>query len=143
MCRRAGKPPFCRFSCAIVNGLFVDLKFRHNFRQNFSWTTVKTLVMDLVSFTAKISHFEVQMCTGSGKPPFCRFSSVIVHGLFGDLEFRQNFAKFFLGRPLKPYLWNQLALTAKTSHFKSQMCPRAGKPPILPIFVCYSPWTFW
>ncbi|RAN86301.1 hypothetical protein B5P41_30080, partial [Bacillus sp. SRB_28] len=49
MCPRAGKPPFCRFSCAIVHGLFGDLEFRHNFCQNFSWTSVKTLAMEPVS----------------------------------------------------------------------------------------------
>ncbi|KAG5576458.1 hypothetical protein H5410_056592 [Solanum commersonii] len=30
----------------------------------------------------------------------------------------------------------------KLGHFQSQKSPRAGKPPILPIFVCYSPWIF-
>jgi len=53
------------------------------------------------------------------------------------------FAKMFHVRPWRFLLWRQLAFTAKTFHFKGQMCPRAGNPPILLIFVCYSPWTFW
>jgi len=46
-------------------------------------------------------------------------------------------------RPLRPLLWSQLALTAKTTHFEGQTSPRAGKPLILPIFMCYnSPYFF-
>jgi len=53
------------------------------------------------------------------------------------------FAKILPGRPLRPYLRSQLALTAKTAPFQGQTIPGAGKPPILPIFVCYSPCIFW
>jgi len=52
------------------------------------------------------------------------------------------FAKIILGRPLRPYLCSQLALTANTIHFQCQTSPRAGKPPILPIFVCYRSTSF-
>jgi len=53
------------------------------------------------------------------------------------------FANILPGCPLRPYLWSQLGLTAKTTHFQSQTIGGAGKPPILPIFVCYTPWFFW
>ncbi|KAG5593563.1 hypothetical protein H5410_044077 [Solanum commersonii] len=45
---RAGKPPFCQFSCAIVHGYFGDSKFRSHFCQNYSCTSVKTLAMEPV-----------------------------------------------------------------------------------------------
>ena len=46
-------------------------------------------------------------------------------------------AKILPGRHLRPYILSQLALTAKTTHFQGQTIPRAGKPPLLPIFMCY------
>ena len=52
------------------------------------------------------------------------------------------FGKIILGRPLRPYLLNQLALQAKMAHFQDQTRPRAGKPQILAIFVFYSPQIF-
>ena len=52
------------------------------------------------------------------------------------------FAKIIPARPLRPYLWSQLALTAKTSHFQGQTIPRVGKPPLLLIFICYSSPSF-
>ncbi|KAG5593558.1 hypothetical protein H5410_044072 [Solanum commersonii] len=39
------------------------------------------------------------------------------------------FAKNFHGRSLKPYIWRQLTLTAKTSYFQGQTSIRAGKHP--------------
>jgi len=48
------------------------------------------------------------------------------------------FVKILRGRPLRPSLWSQLALTTKTSNFQGQTSPGAGKPPILPIFMSYS-----
>jgi len=53
------------------------------------------------------------------------------------------FANILPGRPLRPYFWIKLALMAKTAHFQGQTSPEAGKPTILSIFVCYSPWIFW
>ncbi|KAG5568914.1 hypothetical protein H5410_064077 [Solanum commersonii] len=47
------------------------------------------------------------------------------------------FANILPGRPLRPYLWSQLALKAKTNHCQGQTIPRATKPTILPIFECY------
>ncbi|KAG5593521.1 hypothetical protein H5410_044035 [Solanum commersonii] len=42
-------PPFCRFSCTIVHGLFGDLEFRAYLCRNFLWTSIKTLDMEPVS----------------------------------------------------------------------------------------------
>ncbi|KAG5576397.1 hypothetical protein H5410_056531 [Solanum commersonii] len=42
-----GKPPVLPiFISSIVNGSFADPDFRCHFRQNFSWTSVKTLAME-------------------------------------------------------------------------------------------------
>ncbi|KAG5608029.1 hypothetical protein H5410_019310 [Solanum commersonii] len=85
---------------------------------------------------AKTSHFQgkcapehVKRSPEQVNPPFGRFSCAIIHGLLGDLEFQSIFSKKIHGRPLRPYLWSQLALTSKTSHFHGQTSPGAGKPP--------------
>ncbi|KAG5568905.1 hypothetical protein H5410_064068 [Solanum commersonii] len=53
-------------------------------------------------------------------PPFCQFSCVIVHGIFGDPEFQPHFCQILPGRLLIPYLLSQLALIAKTAHYQNQ-----------------------
>ncbi|KAG5582349.1 hypothetical protein H5410_052976 [Solanum commersonii] len=35
-------------------------------------------------------------------------------------------------------LWSKLTLTDKMAHFHGQTIPDVGKPPILPIYLCYS-----
>ncbi|KAG5593550.1 hypothetical protein H5410_044064 [Solanum commersonii] len=64
-----GKPPFCRFSCAIVYGLF-DLSYKANWP---SWP--------------KPPIFKVKRTPEQVNPSFCRFSCAIVYGLLGDIEF--------------------------------------------------------
>jgi len=48
MSPRAGKPPFYRFSCAIVHRFFGNPKFRLHFCQNSTWTSIKTLSMGTI-----------------------------------------------------------------------------------------------
>ncbi|KAG5588869.1 hypothetical protein H5410_039383 [Solanum commersonii] len=60
----------------------------------------------------------------------------------GIHNFDLIFAKTLPGRPLRPYQWIQLALTDKTFYFQGQMSLKAGKPPLLPIFMCYSSPSF-
>ncbi|KAG5569107.1 hypothetical protein H5410_058873 [Solanum commersonii] len=86
--------PFCQFLCAIVHGIFGDPDFRPHFCQNITYKSVKTLSIEPV-----------------------------VNGIFGDPEFRPHFCQNFTGHPLRPYLWSQLALTAKMTHFQGQMIP--------------------
>ena len=47
------------------------------------------------------------------------------------------FAKNLHERPLRPYLWSRDVTMAKTSILRSNK-PRANKPSILLIFMCYS-----
>ena len=76
--------------------------FRYNFCRNFSWTTVTTLAMELVSPHGQSITFWRSKCTPElVNPPFCRFSCAIVHGLFGDLQFRHIFCHNFLWTSIK------------------------------------------
>ncbi|KAH0746146.1 hypothetical protein KY285_007803 [Solanum tuberosum] len=79
--------PFYRLSCAIVHGSFGDLDFRCHFCQNFSWTSVKTLAMELICPDGKTVPFSSQMSPEAGKPPVLPIISAIVHGSFGDTDF--------------------------------------------------------
>ncbi|KAG5607805.1 hypothetical protein H5410_029297 [Solanum commersonii] len=74
-----------------------------------------------LDLTANTSHFQGQTGPESGKHLFYRFACTIVHGHIGDLEFRAHFCL----------------------NFQGQTSLGAGKPPILPIFVCYIAKTFW
>ncbi|KAG5578673.1 hypothetical protein H5410_049300, partial [Solanum commersonii] len=113
-----------------------------------SRTSVKTFPMELV-----VPHKQ--------NSPFSRLNDPQsrVNGIFGVLEFRPHFFQNFTWLSIKtlpmepigphgqndpfsrsndprirPYLWSQMALMSKTSHFRGQMIPRTGKPPIMPIF---------
>ncbi|KAG5576352.1 hypothetical protein H5410_056486 [Solanum commersonii] len=57
MIPREGKPPFCRFLCAIINGSFGDPSYRRHLCRNISWTFVKTLVMKSVGPNWQIRPF--------------------------------------------------------------------------------------
>ncbi|KAG5578684.1 hypothetical protein H5410_049311 [Solanum commersonii] len=52
------------------------------------------------------------------------------------------FAKILHGPLLRPLLWSQLVSMAEIAYLQGQTIPRAGKPPNLLIFVCYSPQHF-
>ncbi|KAG5627721.1 hypothetical protein H5410_012939 [Solanum commersonii] len=54
---KASKTLFCRFSCAIVHGFFCDLKFQRDLCQNISWTSVNTLVIELVGLDGQTGPF--------------------------------------------------------------------------------------
>ncbi|KAG5612767.1 hypothetical protein H5410_024048 [Solanum commersonii] len=114
-------PLFCQFSCAIVHGLFGDLQFGPHFYQKFLWTSIRTLTMEPVNpygqnvlfsnsneprsrCPSRPRHpiYKVKQTPEQVNPQFCQFSCSIVHGLFGDLEFRPIFAKIFCGRPSRP-----------------------------------------
>jgi len=87
-----------------------------------------------------MAHFKCQTTPRAGKPHIFFDFRVLQSRdvlVIGNSDF--IFAKILSGRSLRPYLWSQLALTAKMTHFQCQTIPRAEKPPILTIFVCYSP----
>ncbi|KAG5574358.1 hypothetical protein H5410_054492 [Solanum commersonii] len=122
-------PLFCRFLCAIINGLFDDHELQYHYSLNISWTSSKTLAMEPVGPHGQNDPFSRLNKPRSGKPLFCQFSYAIVHGFFGDPNVRPPFyAKNFHGRPLRPFLWSQLAITTKTAHFEGQTNPGAVNP---------------
>ncbi|KAG5608036.1 hypothetical protein H5410_019317 [Solanum commersonii] len=86
--------------------------------------------------TAKTAHFQGKMNPGAGKlsilPIFVCY--------YPHLSYVANWSP----RPKRPILKvkqspEQLVTTAKTAHFQGQTIPETSKPPILPIFMCYSP----
>ncbi|KAG5607809.1 hypothetical protein H5410_029301 [Solanum commersonii] len=99
-----------------------------------------------------MAHLQGQTIPGASKPLvfpiFVCYSSrdFMVIGNFDII-----FAKILHGPPLRPYykvkripeqLWSQLVTIAKMAHLQRQIIPEEGNPPILPIFVCYSPLDF-
>ncbi|KAG5576392.1 hypothetical protein H5410_056526 [Solanum commersonii] len=50
-------PSIFEFSCAIVHASFGDLDFRCHFCKNNSWTSIKTLVMELVGLDGQTGLF--------------------------------------------------------------------------------------
>ena len=137
-------PPFYRFSCAIFRGFFGYPKFGPHFCKNFTWTSAKTLPMGPVCPYGENDSFWVKTTPGAGKPPILPFFMCYSSPSFlviWNSDF--IFAKILPGRPLRPFLWSQLALKVKTAHFQGQTISGSGKPHILPIFVCYSQWICW
>ncbi|KAG5600576.1 hypothetical protein H5410_031946 [Solanum commersonii] len=51
------------------------------------------------------------------------------------------FAKTFHGCLLRPYLWRELSLMAKTTHFMVKRAKEKVNPPYCHFFVCYSQWN--
>ncbi|KAG5576339.1 hypothetical protein H5410_056473 [Solanum commersonii] len=211
-------PPFCQFSCAIVNRSFGDPYFRHHLCQNILWKFFKTLATELVGPTGKSDNFQGQTSPEVGSKfsmsillkyfvdvcqdlsyrarcsrwairpifhlkrsrerinnSFCQFLCAIVHG---SIFWRYGFLMLFLpkkfvdirkdfsyrddwsrreNRPIyksneprsgkTPYFADyhvlyRLVQPGKPNNIHSQMISGVGKPPVLPIFVCYSPWIF-
>uniref|UniRef100_A0A494GA39 Uncharacterized protein n=1 Tax=Solanum lycopersicum TaxID=4081 RepID=A0A494GA39_SOLLC len=71
-------------------------------------------------------------------PLFRRFSCGVANHFLGDPDSDIKNAKFFCGRPSRPSLCIQLAITARTIHLEGQTSPKASIPLISKIFVCYS-----
>ncbi|KAG5569105.1 hypothetical protein H5410_058871 [Solanum commersonii] len=140
---KSDKPPFYQFSCAVVHRIFGDPEFRPHFCQNFTWMTVSTSPMEPVSphvqngpfsyltFGAswtswpKCPIFKVKRSLEQINPQICQFSYAIVNGILVIHNFDPIFAKILPRHPLRPYLWSQLALTAKSAHFLGQTFPGA------------------
>ncbi|KAG5569111.1 hypothetical protein H5410_058877 [Solanum commersonii] len=136
-----------------VYEIFGDPEFRPHFCRNFSWTFIKTLVMETMALMAKTTHFQGQMNPGAElsygaswpsqpkrpifkvkrspkqvNPSFYRFSCAIVHGIFGDPEFQPHFCQKFSWTSVKTLVMEPMALMDKTAHFQGQTSPGAGKP---------------
>ena len=71
-------------------------------------------------------------------PSFRRFSCAMAHHFMGDPDSDLKNAKFFCGRPSRPSLCIQFAITACPTHFEGQTSPEVCIPLISLIFMCYS-----
>ncbi|KAG5598312.1 hypothetical protein H5410_029682 [Solanum commersonii] len=121
-----------------------DPEFRCHFCQKFTWTSIKTLVMEPVGHHDQNGKFtksnDPQISYGVNWSPWPK------RPIYKEFMVTQNsdviFAKNLHGPLLRPYLWSQLFAIAKSAHLQGQTIPEAGKPPVLLIFVCYSPREF-
>ena len=66
------------------------------------------------------------------------FSCVIAHHFLGDMDSDVKNAKFFHGRPSRPFLCIRLVITDFLGHLEGQTSPEASLRLISTIFVCYS-----
>ena len=71
-------------------------------------------------------------------PSFRQFSFAITNYFLGDLDSDVKNAKYFCGRPSRPYLCIRVAITACPTHLEGQTSHNASIPLISMIFVCYS-----
>ena len=75
-------------------------------------------------------------------PSFRRFSCAIAHHFLGDPDFDVENAKFFRGRPSRPFLCIRLAITACPTHLEGQTSPKLAYPLFRP-FSCAIAHHFW
>ncbi|KAG5578869.1 hypothetical protein H5410_049496 [Solanum commersonii] len=104
---RAGQPPFCQFSCDTFHGflypwIFGDPEFLRVFGRCFSWTSVKTLLIESVGPKGQTGLFSGSNDPRASKPPFYRFSCAIIHEFLVIRDSGVFLAKNFHGLPLKP-----------------------------------------
>ncbi|KAG5569180.1 hypothetical protein H5410_058946 [Solanum commersonii] len=169
------KPPFYRFSHAIVHGFFSDPDFRCHFFQKISWTSIKTLTMEPVgpdgqigpfsrsndpqsspwmfwlsgfsmsflpknfidvcqdlSYGASWSRwvnrpiFKVKRAPERVNPKFYRFSDVIVHGYFGDVDFRCHVCQKISWMSVKTLDMESVGSDGITGPYSRSNEPRSG-----------------
>ncbi|KAG5576383.1 hypothetical protein H5410_056517 [Solanum commersonii] len=124
-------PLFCQFSCAIFVDLLViqisDVIFAKNFMTSF-----KTLVMELASPDRQTNPFSRSNEHRSG------FLTSFLPKVFTEVRQDLSYGADWSRRVKLP-----IFKMGKSAHFHGQMIREVGKPPVLPIFVCYSPWIFW
>uniref|UniRef100_A0A3Q7GXB0 Uncharacterized protein n=1 Tax=Solanum lycopersicum TaxID=4081 RepID=A0A3Q7GXB0_SOLLC len=82
--------------------------------------------------------FIVKEASKRAYSPFRRFSCAIANHFLSYPNSDVRNAKSFFGRPSRPCLCIQFALTASPTHFEGQTSIEASIPLISTIFVCYS-----
>ncbi|KAG5600601.1 hypothetical protein H5410_031971 [Solanum commersonii] len=131
--------------------LFGVQEFLCHFCQKISWTSMKTLVMELVGHDSQNGPFSRSNNLRIIEPvgirdknyPFSRSNEPYISPwIFVHTEFCHHLFQKFTWTSIKSLamelLYNQLPLTTKMAHFQGQTSPSVRKPPILPNFVCYS-----
>ena len=91
-----------------------------------------------LAITACPTHLEVQTSPKREYASFRRFSCAIAHHFLGDPDSDVKNAKFFRGRPSRPFLCIRLTITDCPGHLEGQTSPEASIRLISTIFVCYS-----
>ncbi|KAG5591711.1 hypothetical protein H5410_042225 [Solanum commersonii] len=142
-------PHFCLFLCAIIHAflviwsfdvfftetfpthplrpypwIFGDPKFQRVFCQNISWTSVKTIVMELVG------------PNGAGKPPFLLIFVCYNPYTFGDPEFQCDFCQIFLWVSFKTLVMEPVSPDGQTDPFSRTNEPQSRQTPIFCQFSC-------
>ncbi|KAG5576401.1 hypothetical protein H5410_056535 [Solanum commersonii] len=117
--------PFSRSNRPWILGSFGDPDFRRYFFQNFSWTFVKTLYMELDGPDRHTAQFQGQTNPGAGKPHVLpTFVCHIVHGSLADLDFDVIFAKSFAVIYQDLSYGNRLVSPGKAAIFKVKWDPK-------------------
>ncbi|KAG5576416.1 hypothetical protein H5410_056550 [Solanum commersonii] len=146
----------------VVHESFSDPDSRCHFYQKNLWMSIKNFGIEPIALLGKTIHFQRQTNPGAGKLPvlpiscaivnqtservnaqFCGFSCAIVHGSFGDPDFLCQFCQNNFRTFVKSLSKVSVGPNEKIDPFSRSNNPKTGKPPILLIFVCYSPWLFW
>ncbi|KAG5591684.1 hypothetical protein H5410_042198 [Solanum commersonii] len=132
--------------------MFGDPEFRRDFCQKFSWTSVKTLVIEPVgpdgwSRRENRPIFKVKQAPEKLKPLFADFSCSIILavepvGLDGQIGPFSRSKEPRAGRPLRHLLLSHLVPTGKPTDLKCQTSPEQVNPSLCQNFMCYSPWIF-
>ena len=129
---------FRRFSCVIAHHFLVDpdsdVKNAHFFRGRPS----RPSLCIRLAITACLTHLEGQTSPEASIPSFRRFSCAIADHFLDDPDSDVKNAKFFRGRPSRPFLCIRLAITDFPGHLEGQTSPVASIRLISTIFVCYS-----
>ena len=88
-------------------------------------------------------QFQGQSSQEYVSPPLCRLLYAIVHGIFVDPEFQNNFCQKFIQRVVKTSSMEFVGHHGKNDQFLRSNDPRVGKP-IFFQFSCaiYSPQSF-
>ncbi|KAG5608028.1 hypothetical protein H5410_019309 [Solanum commersonii] len=69
--------------------------------------------------------FKVKQAPEQVNPPFCLFSCSIVHGLFGDLEFRAHFCQILLQLSIKTLAMDSVSPHGQNIPFSKSNDPRS------------------
>ncbi|KAG5576412.1 hypothetical protein H5410_056546 [Solanum commersonii] len=87
----------------------------------------------------KPTNFHGQTSLDAVNPPFCLILCVITLPL-EPIGSDRSTSPFSMSNDCRS---SRLVPTGKLAPFQGQTIPEMGKPPVLPIFLCYSPWIFW
>ncbi|KAG5576361.1 hypothetical protein H5410_056495 [Solanum commersonii] len=135
---RSGETPhFVNFRVLYSMDILViqifDIIFAEIFHEHLSRPELYSQLVPM----GKQANFQGLTVPEVGKPPFCQFLCDIVHGTFGDLDLRCHFIQKYSWTIMKTLALELVCPDWKIDPFSRSNVPRTGKPPILPIFMCF------